>query len=494
MRVTLVHLDLGIGGAERLMVTVALALLALGHDVRILTTHHDIDHCFEETRGQGLLAGRVTVVGDWLPRSILGRMTAFCSHIRMVWAVLYMLLFASSSSALLPDLAIVDGVSTPLPLFLLAGIPSIFYCHFPDLLLVSGKTKSSALGWIYRKLIDASEELTTGCATMIMVNSEFTKKAFRSSFPLLSGLVDPVVVYPTLEGEGNDSSGPPPPDYLRRRGDDFCKNTRLFLSLNRYERKKRIELALEALSLLSPQMQTQTQKQSRVTLVIAGGYDTCVRENVDYLAELKSKATMLGLKWSYPVDDNDEVQSPTPDVIFRVSIDAKERDALLKYSTALLYTPENEHFGIVPLEAMRAGTPVIAVNSGGPTETVVSGETGFLCQQTPQAFCSAMSSLLGRENSAIHYQDACTPTLFCRSEASVKMGLCGKQHVQAKFSLEAMKTILKARIAEISVQGAVRQRHQKVCERACLRAILVGLFPLALALLFAYVMNPLLVS
>lgn len=483
MRIVLIHLDLGIGGAERLMVTVALALLELGHNVRILTTHHDVDHCFEETRGPGLLADRVTVVGDWLPRSIFGRMTAFCSHIRMIWAALYMLLFLSSSSALLPELAIVDGVSTPLPLFLWAGIPSIFYCHFPDLLLVSGKTKSSALGWIYRMLIDATEELTTGCATMIMVNSEFTKEAFRSSFPLLCGLVDPVVVYPTLEGEGNDSSGPPP-DYLSRRGDDFCKNTRLFVSLNRYERKKRIELALEALSLLRTD-----QKQNRVALVIAGGYDTCVRENVEYLQELKSKATMLGLKWCYPVDDEDEdVQSPTYDVIFRVSIDAKERDALLKYSTALIYTPENEHFGIVPLEAMRAGTPVIAVNSGGPIETVVSGETGFLCQQTPQAFCSAMTSLLGKGNSTIDYQDV-SHTLFCRSETSVKMGMCGKQHVQAKFSLEAMKTILKARIAEISAQGAVRQRHQKVCERACLRAILVGLFPLALALLLANFLN-----
>lgn len=47
----------------------------------------------------------------------------------------------------------------------------------------------------------------------------------------------------------------------------------------------------------------------------------------------------------------------------------------------LLYTPDREHFGIVPLESMQMGLPVIAVNSGGPTETIAHKETGFLCKQ-----------------------------------------------------------------------------------------------------------------
>ena len=44
----------------------------------------------------------------------------------------------------------------------------------------------------------------------------------------------------------------------------------------------------------------------------------------------------------------------------------------------LLYTPENEHFGIVPVEAMYMGCIVMACNSGGPLESVKDGETGFL--------------------------------------------------------------------------------------------------------------------
>jgi alpha-1,3/alpha-1,6-mannosyltransferase len=72
MKVSLVHLDLGIGkitrfkiitffsiaqidsgGAERLVVNIAVALQALGHDVRIYTSHHDKTRCFDETKPGG---------------------------------------------------------------------------------------------------------------------------------------------------------------------------------------------------------------------------------------------------------------------------------------------------------------------------------------------------------------------------------------------------------------------------------------------------------
>jgi alpha-1,3/alpha-1,6-mannosyltransferase len=44
----------------------------------------------------------------------------------------------------------------------------------------------------------------------------------------------------------------------------------------------------------------------------------------------------------------------------------------------LLYTPENEHFGIVPVEAMYCGCIPLACNSGGPTESIKDGVTGYL--------------------------------------------------------------------------------------------------------------------
>jgi glycosyltransferase involved in cell wall biosynthesis len=45
---------------------------------------------------------------------------------------------------------------------------------------------------------------------------------------------------------------------------------------------------------------------------------------------------------------------------------------------ALLYPVEDEDFGIVPVEALLAGTPVIAHKSGGPASTVQPGINGVL--------------------------------------------------------------------------------------------------------------------
>jgi len=65
-------------------------------------------------------------------------------------------------------------------------------------------------------------------------------------------------------------------------------------------------------------------------------------------------------------------------VLFILSVPSALKARLLHTSTLLLYTPSFEHFGIVPLEAMLARTPVLAATTGGPTETVVNAETGWL--------------------------------------------------------------------------------------------------------------------
>lgn len=50
-----------------------------------------------------------------------------------------------------------------------------------------------------------------------------------------------------------------------------------------------------------------------------------------------------------------------------------------------------EDFGILPVEAMACGTPVIAYGRGGVTETVVDGESGlFYREQTPEALAAAI--------------------------------------------------------------------------------------------------------
>jgi len=48
------HPDLGIGGAERLVIDAAVGLQSLGHKVTIFTSHCDPSHCFDEAK-DGLL-------------------------------------------------------------------------------------------------------------------------------------------------------------------------------------------------------------------------------------------------------------------------------------------------------------------------------------------------------------------------------------------------------------------------------------------------------
>ncbi len=65
-----------------------------------------------------------------------------------------------------------------------------------------------------------------------------------------------------------------------------------------------------------------------------------------------------------------QLAGPTVEILGPVSDD--QLKVLYAGAKALLYPVEDEDFGIVPVEAMGFGVPVIAHNSGGPKETVVS--------------------------------------------------------------------------------------------------------------------------
>ncbi len=68
-----------------------------------------------------------------------------------------------------------------------------------------------------------------------------------------------------------------------------------------------------------------------------------------------------------------------------------ERLAELYASSVAFIHPQEEDFGITPVEAMAAGTPVIAYKKGGATETVVDGVTGlFFDEPSWEALADAM--------------------------------------------------------------------------------------------------------
>ena len=72
------------------------------------------------------------------------------------------------------------------------------------------------------------------------------------------------------------------------------------------------------------------------------------------------------------------METDNNDIVFLLSVPDELKRRLLHTAKLLIYTPKNEHFGIVPIEAMLAGVPVLATNTGGPLETIYDGRTGWL--------------------------------------------------------------------------------------------------------------------
>jgi len=140
-----------------------------------------------------------------------------------------------------------------------------------------------------------------------------------------------------------------------------------------------------------------------VQLIIAGGYDDRVMENKEHYLELRMLADSL------------KVQAH---VSYMRSFSDAEKRTLLHHSTCLLYTPDKEHFGIVPVEAMYLQCPVIAVRSGGPLETVLDGHTGYLCSPEADSFADAMEKFV------------------VDRKLGAKLGKAGRERVIEKFSFE----------------------------------------------------------
>lgn len=191
---------------------------------------------------------------------------------------------------------------------------------------------------------------------------------FLDNFPLIRRMkgraYKPEVVYPSIDEKAfikNKEFKETIETLIGRQVNP--EKTIIMTSLNRYERKKNIPLALEAFAHYMKQ-DSRNQFLDPI-LVIAGGYDERLDENVSVYQELETRAAQLGL---------------SDRVILLRSISNDRRILLLEHTKILLYTPENEHFGIVPVEAMYMGCIAFACNSGGPLESVEHGVTGYLME------------------------------------------------------------------------------------------------------------------
>ncbi|KAI8854503.1 hypothetical protein BC829DRAFT_380095 [Chytridium lagenaria] len=395
--VSFIHPDLGIGGAERLVVDAAVGLQQLGHKVIIYTSHHDPKHCFEET-ADGTLD--VRVYGDWLPRHIGGKFMILFALLRNLYLALSLMILSIRYPAPTDtQVALLDQISLSVPILRLVFPRVVFYCHFPDRLLT---TRKSWVKRLYRKPFDAVEEFTTGLADETMVNSNFTKEVFKAEFKTIKRL--PIVLHPGIQTKSDEVKSFLPSKSLKPLD-------KVLLSLNRYERKKDVALAVKTFANV-----VKNGGKGYLKLFVAGGYDTLMRISrlshntiAPFPLPMKNDKSSLG-----------SISLEQAQVIFLLSVSNSDRSFLLSNAVCLLYTPSGEHFGIVPVEAMYLRTPVVAVNDGGPTETVLDGDTGYLREPKAEAFSEAVERILGM------------------SEAQRKrMGEAGRRRVEENFTLDS---------------------------------------------------------
>ncbi|WP_410578515.1 glycosyltransferase [Amycolatopsis sp. lyj-108] len=166
---------------------------------------------------------------------------------------------------------------------------------------------------------------------------------------------------------------------------------RRIVSVGRLVPRKGFDLAIAALASLPD-----------TELVIAGGPDSGPLTEVPEVRRLLAIADRLGV--------TDRVRLPG-------LVSREQMPALLRSADAVVCTPWYEPFGIVPLEAMACGVPVVATAVGGLTETVVDGVTGMLVPpRNPKELAGALRRLLSDISA-------------CES-----FGIAGADRVRARYS------------------------------------------------------------
>lgn len=449
IHIVFIHLDLGIGGAEQLIINLGLA--SLPNKVSIFTTHCNQNHCFQEVckdpNNPGKLANKVHVVGQFLPLNILGKGTAFCSTIRMIYlSIVAKYMYPNA------DVFVLDVLPTPIP-FLTWGIRSvksiIYYCHFPDKLLtrttVNGdivaqpnipqKRFQNFAAGVYRTVMDRLEEWTMSYADLICVNSNFTKEEVLRVFPALCDKISNSSPYLQVLYPAIDLSKFIEPDFdWKGRLVETNKTDEIkapIVSLNRFERKKNIEVLLHAYAGIKRKRRQRNEMSPLPPLIIAGGYDPRNKENAEYLTELQDLSMSLKIN---------------EDIEFRPSVTDEDRASLLRSALCVVYTPFREHFGIVPLEAMYAGSAIVALNSGGPKETVQDGSTGYLVDLKP--------------GDTFEYLETAIENIISNPLKAIEMGIKGHEHVKTKFGIKTFQAQWTSLLMDARANGKVRLKKR----------------------------------
>ena len=90
-----------------------------------------------------------------------------------------------------------------------------------------------------------------------------------------------------------------------------------------------------------------------------------------------------------------ELAAGDPRIRFLGYVNDAELVDLYASALAVLFAPVQEDFGLVTLEAMAAGKPVVTtLDAGGPGELVEDGRTGFVTAPEPSAMAARIRQLV----------------------------------------------------------------------------------------------------
>ncbi len=164
--------------------------------------------------------------------------------------------------------------------------------------------------------------------------------------------------------------------------------------------------------------QKSTASSSRQLFFLTGGrlarakrYDLAIKT----CNQLKLPLKIFGRDFAGHEAELKKLVGNSSNIEFLGEITNQQKSDLMSTAKAFIFCSDNEDFGIIPVEAMAHGCPVIGHNSGGTAETVIDGKTGILFDNlTVPSLVSAIKKL----NRHCEKQSHEAISTFCRSRAS----------------------------------------------------------------------------